>query len=192
MTNNEAGARRGPERTHTMTTAGSRVTRLALAAALAAALSSCGTPEPPPKQAKVVKRDWVGEIRAQASKLETSVEVAPLADPAVEDLKARARQREEAKDYTEASKLVQQAIGVRAEDPALWQWSAELALERAAWTDAEQRATHAFELGPKVGALCARAWLTIAASRTERKDSASAAAAEAEVAKCQVAAPIRM
>ena len=167
--------------------------RLFLPAMLALALSSCGTPEKaPPKQAKVVTRDWVGEIRAQAAKLESSVEVAPLADPAVEDLKARARQHEAAKDYPAASKLIEQALQVRAEDPALWQWSAELALERAAWTEAEQRATKAYELGPKLGALCARAWLTIAASRTERKDPASAATAEAEVSKCQVAAPIRM
>jgi hypothetical protein len=165
--------------------------RLALIAVLVA-LSSCGTPAPPPKQAKVAQRDWVGEIRAQASKLESSVQVAPLADPAVEDLKAKARQLEEAKNYAEASKLLEQALGVRAEDPALWQWSAELALERTAWTEAEQRATRAYELGPKVGALCARAWLTIAASRHERKDPPSAAAAEAEVGKCQVASPVRM
>jgi hypothetical protein len=170
----------------------SRPIRRLLPAALALALASCGTPEPPPKQAKVATRDWVGEIRAQAAKLETSVEVAPLADPAVEDLKARARQHEAQKDYAAASRLIEQALGVRAEDPALWQWSAELALERQAWTEAEQRATRSYDLGPKVGALCARSWLTIAASRTERKDPASAATAEAEVSKCQVAAPIRM
>ena len=163
----------------------------ALMAALLA-LASCGTPAPPPKQAKVAQRDWVGEIRAQASKLESSVEVAPLADPAVEDLKAKARQLEAAKNYADASKLVEQALGVRAEDPALWQWSAELALQRTSWNEAEERATRAYELGPKLGALCARAWLTIAASRHERKDAPNAAAAEAEVGKCQVAAPVRM
>ena len=168
-------------------------TRFATAAFVTLALASCGTTtSPPPKQAKIATRDWVGEIRAQAAKLETSVEVAPLADPAVEDLKAKARKHEEAKDYPAATKLIEQALQVRAEDPALWQWSAELALERASWTEAEQRATKAFELGPKVGALCARAWLTIAASRTERKDAESAATAQAEVSKCQVAAPIRM
>ena len=166
--------------------------RLALAACCALALASCGTPAPPPKQAKVAHRDWVGEIRAEASKLESSVEVAPLADPAVEDLKAQARRHEEAKEYDAASKLVQQALTVRAEDPALWQWSAELALERGDWAGAEQRANRAFELGPKVGALCARAWLTIAASRTERNDAANAASAKAEVGKCQVASPVRM
>ena len=166
--------------------------RALVATALALALAGCGTPKPPPKQAKVATRDWVGEIRTQAAKLETSVEVAPLADPAVEDLKAKARQHEEAKEFPAASKLIEQALGVRAEDPALWQWSAELALARLSWTEAEQRATKAYELGPKLGALCARAWLTIAASRTERKDPASAATAQAEVSKCQVASPVRM
>ena len=171
----------------------SATVRHLLPVVIAFALAGCGTPAaPPPKQPKVATRDWVGEIRAQAAKLETSVEVAPLADPAVEDLKAKARQHEAAREFPAASKLVEQALQVRAEDPALWQWSAELALERSAWAEAEQRATKAYELGPKVGALCARAWLTIAASRTERKDPTSAATAQAEVGKCQVASPIRM
>ena len=165
-----------------------RITILALAASIAA----CSTTEPPPKQTKVSKRDWIGEIRTQAAKLDSAVEVEPLDDPGVADLKAKARTSEDAKDYDTASKAIQQAIKLRGEDPALWQWSAELSLMRGAYADAEHQASHAYELGPKVGALCARAWLAIAAARTERGDAQNASSAQAEVAKCQVAAPTRM
>ena len=160
--------------------------------ALAALLAACSTTEAPPKQSKVSKRDWLGEIRTQAAKLDSAVEVAPLDDPGVADLTAKARTSEDAKDYDTASKAIQQAIKLRGEDPALWQWSAELSLMRGAYADAEHQASHAYELGPKVGGLCARAWLAIAAARTERGDTQNASSAQAEVAKCQVAAPVRM
>lgn len=164
--------------------------RIALVAVLA--LASCSTTEPPPKQSKVARRDWIGEIRTQAAKLDSAVEVAPLDDPGVADLKAKARVSEEAKDYDTATTQVKQAIAIRGDDPALWQWWAELSLMRGEFADAEHHAAHAYELGPKLGGLCARAWLTIAASRTERGDAKNAASAQAEVSKCQVAAPVRM
>lgn len=165
---------------------------LPLALGAAVALAACSTTQAPPKQSKVARRDWIGEIRTQAAKLESAVEVAPLDDPGVADLKAKARSSEEAKDYDAAAASVQQAIKVRGDDPALWQWSAELSLMRGAYADAEHQASHAYELGPKVGALCARAWLAIAASRSERGDAQNAASAQAEVPKCQIAAPVRM
>ena len=168
----------------------SRSIFIALSAALI--LAACTTTEAPPKQARVSKRDWIGEIRAQAAKLDSAVEIAPLDDPGVADLKARARSSEEARDYDAANVSVQQAIKIRADDPALWQWQAELSLMRGAYADAEHQASKAYELGPKVGGLCARAWLAIAASRSERGDSQNAASAQAEVPKCQVAAPVRM
>jgi len=172
-------------------TAVARVRTLA-ACATAALLAACSTTEPPPKDPKRAHRDWLGDIRAEAAKLDSAVEVAPLSDPAVEDLKAQARRKEEAKDYAGAAELVKQAVALRAEDPALWQWWSELALMQNDFAVAEQRAVHAYDLGPKVGGLCARAWLAIAIARTERKLAQDAASARAQVASCQVAPPVRM
>jgi Flp pilus assembly protein TadD len=174
------------------TMTGSKMLKTLGVIALVACLAACSTAQPPPKQGKVARRDWIGEIRTQAAKLDSAVEVAPLDDPGVADLKAKAHTSEDAKDYDAAAASVTQAIKIRGEDPALWQWSAELSLMRGAYADAEHQASHAYELGPKVGGLCARAWLAIAAARTERGDPANAASAQAEVPKCQVASPVRM
>jgi len=156
-------------------------------------LAGCSSDEPPPPKApKVAQKDWVGEIRAQAENAPSAVQVLPLADPAVEDLRRSAARLEQNGDFDNAKSKIEHALLLKPEDPTLWQSLAELSLQRQAWTDAEQQATKAYELGPKLGALCVRNWLTVRASRLERGAVADAESAKAQVPSCQVAAPIRM
>lgn len=154
---------------------------------------ACSTPEPPPPKApKIAQRDWVTEIRQQAKSLASAVAVDPLADPALIDLKARATEEEAKQQFAEAHATIDRAIAIHPEDPSLYQWQAELALAQRKFADAETLAMKSYEMGPKLGEICARNWLTIRAARIERKQDANAESANAQVAGCQVAEPVRM
>jgi tetratricopeptide (TPR) repeat protein len=144
-------------------------------------------PTPPPAQ-----RDWVAEIRRAAAAVDSAVEVTPLVDPAIGDLRLRAQQHEDAGAYDDAVAALKQAMMLRPEDPSLWQWQAELSLQRRAWADAERQAERSYNLGPKLGALCVRNWLTMHAARVERGTLDTATQARQSAAACRVAPPIRM
>ena len=170
-----------------------KITASALLLGAIALLAGCSADEPPPPKApKVAQKDWVGEIRAEAENAPSAVQVMPLANPAVEDLRRSAARLEQQGDLDTAKSKLEHAILLEPRDPTLWQSLAELSLQRQEWNDAEQQATKAYELGPKLGALCVRNWLTVRASRLERGAVADAESAKAQVPACQVAAPIRM
>jgi Flp pilus assembly protein TadD len=164
-----------------------------LTTALIALLAACSSTEPPPpKAAKVSQRDWVSHVRAEAAQIASSVEVVPLVDPELDDLRAAARTQESSGDVESATKTIEQALALHPQDPALLQWRAELALAVTAWKDAERIAQRSYDLGPRLGEICVRNWLTIEAARTERGDKPGAASAAAQVANCQVKPVLRM
>lgn len=136
--------------------------------------------------------DWVREIRAAASTSASIVEVTPLVDPAVADLRARAQEAEAAGDFKAAAAHLEEATQILEDDPSLWQWRAEIALERRRWRNAAIWAQRSLDLGPRIGTLCVRNWLTLKAARTELGDTISATSAEAQVKSCEVPAIIRM
>ncbi len=149
-------------------------------------------PESAPVAAPSPPRDWVSEIRATIATVPSSVEVTPLLDPAIADLREQARAAEGAREFAAADAHLLQAIGVRDDDPDLWQWRAEIGLARRAWRDAARWAQHSLEMGPRIGTLCVRNWLTLEAARTELGDAVSARSARAQVKSCEVPALIRM
>ena len=184
----------GARRPQALATRRGRNTRGATIAALVSlAIAACSTPEPPPpKAAKIVQRDWVAHVRGGAAQVPSAVEVVPLEDPGLDDLRAQARAQESRGEHDAAVATLDRALALQPEDPALLQWRAELALAAAAWHDAERIAQRSYDVGPKLGEICARNWLTIEAARTERGDRAGASSAAAQVATCQVKPPIRM
>jgi len=158
-------------------------------------LSACATtpaPKPVAKAPPPPARDWVAEIRAEAGKLPSHIEVIPLQEAAVADLRAKAQAAEAAKQFDQAEATLDAALAIVPEDPALWQWRAEIALAERRFADAIAHAQKSEAIGPKLGGLCVRNWLTLAAARQEAKDSAGAAAARTRAAACPVPAPIRM
>lgn len=167
--------------------------RCAALAIVALALAACSTPEPPPPKAeKLVQRDWVTHVRGGASGVASVVEVLPLDDPELDDLRTTARAQESRGEHEAAVATLDRALALRPDDPTLLQWRAELALMAAAWQDAERIAQRSYELGPQLGEICVRNWLTIEAARIERGDREGATSAAAQVANCQVKPPIRM
>ncbi len=143
-------------------------------------------PEPPPV------RDWVSEIRQHAARLPSYVEVLPLTDPGIADLRALARSAEAEQRYAEAEAHLALALSLMPDDPELWQWRAEVALAEKRWQDAQAHAKQSETLGPKLGRICVRNWMTLLAVAEETADTAAQVEARSKAEGCPVRAPIRL
>ena len=130
------------------------------------------------------------EVRA-AGQLGNELDVQPLRDPQVEDLRAAATAAEARGDYAAARTALAQALQLSPQDPELLQWQAEMALVKHDWSDAHALATQSWERGPKLGGLCRRNWTTIRLAAQSRGDAAAASQAQQRAAACAVAPPNR-
>lgn len=166
-------------------------TRFFGTAALAALLAACAAPEQKPPPAPRVERDWVAEITAEAARAQSAVDVLPLPDPEVDDLRRRAADALAAGRPVDAEAALREALALRAEDPGLWQSLAESLLAQRRWDEAEAAAARTAELGPRVGALCLRGRYTAFAARIERGDAVGAAQARMQVEECVAERPTR-
>lgn len=153
----------------------------------------------------------VAAIRSAGAASATELDVQPLRDPQVEDLRQQAVQLEQKHMYRGAADLLDRALAINADDPALIQERAELAFLLRDPPQAAQLARRAVDLGSTTGPLCRRHWETLAQAaqlraddRVIRSDESEAdatrrvadAAAEARTARerreaCTVAAPDR-
>jgi tetratricopeptide (TPR) repeat protein len=176
-------------------------------------LAACTSTPPAPVVPAFDARGAVASIRAAGGAASSELDVQPLRDTQVEDLRADAVRLENQGQYPEAAAALDQALAIRADDPALLQERAEAALLLQQADSAEQFARRAIGLGAQVGPLCRRHWETVAqatelrghgAPATGRGDQTAAqAAAEASKRRaaieqarrkrdaCTVAAPPR-
>ena len=127
-----------------------------------------------------------------AGQVGDELDVQPLRDPRVEDLRAQATLAEARGDYAGAGKLLARAAAFTPDDPDLLQWQAELALVARDWLKAEQLATQSFDKGPKLGGLCRRNWTTLQLAAEARGNTAMATQAQQRVSGCTVPPPTRM
>jgi len=144
----------------------------------------------------------VAAIRAAGGADATELDVQPLRDPQVEDLRQQAAALEAALQYRDAAAALDSALAINADDPALLQERAEIALLLRQLPEAERLAQRAFATGSKVGPLCRRHWETVAQVRVNQPQTgtqaqagtgavATAAAARRQRDACTVAAPNR-
>ena len=170
-----------------------RVALLGLCTLLAACSGSTSTGVADARPATRVAggADLLQQVRS-AGEVGDELDVQPLRDPRVEDLRAAASQAEARGDYAGASRSLAQAAQFTPEDPDLLQWQAELALVARDWAAAERLATQSWDHGPKLGGLCRRNWTTRALGAEARGDAAAAAQARQQVAACKVAPPVRL
>ncbi len=131
------------------------------------------------------------QVRA-AGQIGNELDVQPLRDPQVEDLRATASAAERRGDYAAAQRALTAALVVTPDDPDLLQWQAELSLAGRDWSRAEQLATRSYDKGPKLGGLCRRNWMTILLAARGRGNGNLAAQAQQRVSACTVAPPVRM
>ena len=138
---------------------------LGLSAVCAACSTAPQTPPQPPFDAETA----VAAIRKSALATR-ELDVQPLRDNRVEDLRQSASTLEKQRKYAESAAALDQALAITAGDPALLQERAEAALLLRKLDDAERYAKQAYDGGSKVGPLCRRHWSTIAAVRQSRLD----------------------
>lgn len=167
-----------------------------LSALMIVVLAGCPPTSAPPSPAGNLRAipaagDMVAQVRA-AGRGDDALDVQPLRDPQVEDLRSRASRLEAGRDYIGATQTIAQALALLPNDPELLQSAAELALYRKDWTQAEADANKSYQLGPKLGSLCRRNWTALRFARAGRGDAAGAGEAAANVAACTVAPPVRM
>lgn len=111
----------------------------------------------------------VAAIRAAGAAGATELDVQPLRDSQVEDLRQQAAALEARRAYRAAATALDRALAINPDDTALLQERAEAALLLHALDDAQRHAERAFATGSKVGPLCRRHWETIAQVRAAKK-----------------------
>jgi hypothetical protein len=169
-----------------------RPSRLLFAFALLSVLAACGSPNSAGGGVRrLTGAQMLQQVRA-AGQTGRELEVQPLVDPQVEDLRAAAAAAEQRGDYAAADASLLSALRISPDDPDLVQWRAELALVRRDWTGAEALAMHSFEHGPRLGPLCRRNWTTLQFAREARGDAGNALLAQQRVGQCAVNPPVRM
>ncbi|GGA85493.1 hypothetical protein GCM10011521_24940 [Arenimonas soli] len=171
----------------------SRLAAVALALLLAACASTPVGPVAPARTAaaEASPAELVAQVRALGEHGH-ELEVQPLRDPQVEDLRTQAQAQEAAGEPKAAFDTLARALVISPGDPDLLQWQAELALLRRAWKQAETLAAQSFELGPKLGGLCRRNWATIGHARAMRGAHEAAGVAHRQGESCTVSPPVRM
>lgn len=183
----------------------------ALLLVAAAALAGCAATPPQPAAPAFDAAATVAAIRAAGAASGGELDVQPLRDPQVEDLRQQAVQLERRHLYRGAAELLDRALRITAEDPALLQERAELAVLLRDPAAAAGFARRALELGSTTGPLCRRHWETLlqaallragdrvirrgesAAQASQRVGAAAAEARDARTRReaCTVAAPAR-
>ena len=165
-------------------------------ALLLLALAACAAPPqradaPAATPATPAGEAIVATIRAAAAGASGELDVQPLRDPQVEDLREQARDHEEAGDPAAAVAALEQALQLNPDDPALLQERAEAAVLIGDHAGAEALARRAFERGSQLGPLCRRHWATVRQMRYLARDGEGAAAAQAQLDACRMAPPPR-
>jgi len=159
----------------------------ALPVALASLLlAACGQPTAPSQATRPTVSDdqMLAAIHAAGDKEKSVIDVNPLRDPGVAALQDAAEGDLRVGKYNDAATKLDQALKISPDSPDLLQDRAELAIRLKDYAGAEKLAHRSWELGPKLGPLCARNWQTIAELRQHAGDDAGASTATKGVAEC--------
>lgn len=171
------------------------IARIPVVSAVLLALAACGpatapvkpAAPPPPESGAMLK-----SIRDAGHAMASAVEVQPLREPAIDGFVKQAEKLEVEGKPAEAAQQLDRALKLAPDAPELLQYRAELAIAQGRFADAEPLARKSYDLGPKLGSLCARNWQTVVELRTAGQDAAGVDSAKAQLATCSVKAPVRM
>ncbi len=164
------------------------------ACVLTLALAACSPNVPParsdaPKLAQTPSP--VAAIRAAGAGDDSVVQVAPLRDAGVEGWLKEARAAEAKSDWPAAIAAAEKALKLAPNAPDILQDIAEFEVARGGYARAEELAMKSYQLGPQVGALCARNWQTLVETRTAMNDAVEREKAMAQVKACRKQGPMR-
>lgn len=161
---------------------------LAVTVVAGLAITACTKIAEPSKPARPVPSDneMIASIRAAGEREKSIIDVNPLRDPGVTALQDGAGADERKGQYQEAADKLDQALKLSPDSPDLLQERAEVAIRLKDYQRAEQLARKSWELGPRLGPLCARNWQTIKELRVHAGDDAGAVTADKWVKQCHV------
>lgn len=162
--------------------------RPVLSAALAALVLAVCTQPSAPQATRPTRsdNDMLASIRAAGEKEKSAIDVNPLRDPGVASLQDAAQADIRGAQFDAAAAKLDQALKLSPTSPDLLQERAEVAIRLKDYANAEQLAKKSWELGPRLGPLCARNWQTIAELRKHAGDDAAAATADKWAKQCHV------
>lgn len=125
-------------------------------------LAGCSRPAVvQPAAPQVSPAAMVNAIRAVARQDKSVVKVTPLRDPSVDGYLAQAHVAEGATRFQEALNDINAALRISPDSPDILQFRAEEQLLLRNFPAAAADAQRSYELGPKVGGLCASNWQTL-------------------------------
>ncbi|WP_267224993.1 tetratricopeptide repeat protein [Dyella silvae] len=155
-------------------------------AVLAVLLAACGQPNAPAQATRPTVSDeqMLTAIHTAGEQEKSSIDVNPLRDPGVAALQDAADGDVRVGKYNDAATKLDQALKISPDSPDLLQDRAELAIRLKDYASAEKLAHRSWELGPRLGPLCARNWQTIVEMRQHAGDDAGAASAAKWVSQC--------
>lgn len=148
-------------------------------------ITACTSSTPAP----VEDREVETRVRAPASDEAEGVQVYPLQNPAVAQLSADASAAEQAGDLGQATVLLERALRIQPRDPELLQHMAELQLQKQDYQQALNFAVRSYDIGPRVGEICARNWRTIGVARDHLGDTRGSREAVSRAEQCMVTRP---
>lgn len=163
------------------------------ASAFALLLAGCSHPPlPPPMTDRVSPAAMVEAIRAAHVSDKSVVQVAPLRDPAVGGYLNSAHADESAGKYQDALDKLDAALKLSPDAPDILQSRAEVEILLRNYAAADADARKSFEIGPKVGGLCASNWQTVLEIAESKNDEAGVAFARHGREQCHKAGPVRL
>ena len=148
-------------------------------------LGACAGGRPAP----VEEREVEARVRTPARQESAGVQVFPLQNPAVVQLTEEAARAEHAGDLDQAAVLLERALRIQPRDPQIMQQMAEVQLQKQDYEQALNFAVRSFDIGPRVGEICARNWRTISVAREYLKDRNGAHEAELRAGQCMNTRP---
>ena len=156
-----------------------------LVVGLSLLLVSCAARSPAPVEDREVEK----RVRAPARQDSEGVQVRPLQNPAVIQLTDEARRAEHAGDFDQAAVLLERALRIQPRDPEILQHMAEVQISKEEYEQALSFAVRSYDIGPRVGEICARNWRTIAVAKEYLDDPAGAREAEQRSGQCMNTRP---
>ena len=141
---------------------------------MALVLAGCAAAPPKPTAAPVRPANvaaMYAAVQAAGRHDERELAVQPLRDPQVEDLRERAAAALARSDLKIAAEDLDQALQIVADDPAVLQERAEVALLANDLENAQTLAQRAIDLGSAAGPLCRRHWETLHQIRRYRLEA---------------------
>ncbi|HET9835368.1 MAG TPA: tetratricopeptide repeat protein [Rhodanobacteraceae bacterium] len=160
---------------------------------MATLLASCSQPPGSVQQAmRAPDHDLVAAIRAAGAHDTSVVEIAPLRNTSIDGFLDAAHAAERAGDIRQAIAKTDAALSLAPDAPDILQYRAELAVRAKDYDDAEMDARRSYELGPKLGGLCARNWQTVLEIEQVQGHAAAAETARVSRERCHVDGPVRM